>query len=73
MRSTSYNNVYVNGNGMFISVELASDRIQLSLLAPQFFHGGGSTRTETAIRLTGMMVLASSCGDTNVDLINCSY
>jgi len=24
------------------------------------------------IRLTGMMVLASNCGDINVDLINCS-
>ena len=40
--------------------------------APQLSHGGGSTRTETAIRLTGMMVLASNCGDTYVDLINCS-
>jgi len=33
---------------MFISDRYASDRIQLSLLAPQFSHGGGSTPTETA-------------------------
>ena len=62
-------NVYLNVKEMFISDIGASDRIQLSLLAPQFYIGGGSTRTETAIRLTGMMGLASNRGDTNVDLI----
>ena len=44
----SRDNVYLNVKEMFISDIGASARIQLSLLAPQFSHGGGSTRTETA-------------------------
>jgi hypothetical protein len=60
---------------MFISVELASVRIQLSLLAPQFSHGGGSTPTETAITPcrndgVGLQLRGQKIG--NVDLTNCS-
>ena len=54
-----WDNVYLNIKETFISDIGASDRIQLSLLAPQFSHGGGSTRTETAI---------SPCRDDGVGL-----
>ena len=42
------NKVYLHFKEMFIWKRSTSVRIQLSLLAPQFSHGGGSTRTETA-------------------------
>jgi hypothetical protein len=53
---------------MFILAESASKEIQLQASPAINKHGGGSTPTETAFRLTGMRVLASNCGDTHVDL-----
>jgi hypothetical protein len=44
----SWDDVCLNVKEMFIWIMCPSARIQLSLLAPQFSHGGGSTRTETA-------------------------
>src|SRR5271157_1964201 len=57
---------------MFISVDLASVRIQLSLLAPQFFTWRRLNPYRNGDCLAGMTELASNCGDTNVDLTNCS-
>jgi hypothetical protein len=57
---------------MFISVEFAFVRIQLSLLVPRFYMAAAQPLPQRRIRLTGMTELASNCGDTYVDLINCS-
>jgi hypothetical protein len=57
---------------MFISRKTPSEYLAITL-APQLTHGGGSTPTAKAhSRPTGMKELASNCGNTNVDLKNCS-
>jgi hypothetical protein len=63
----AYSNVYFVGKEMFISAESASDRIQLQLASPAINKfGGGSTPTETALRLrdagVGLQLRGHTCG-----------
>jgi hypothetical protein len=61
-------NVYFVRKEMFISAESASDRIQLQLASPAITTLAAAQPQPKRRFASGMRVLASSCGDTHVDL-----
>jgi hypothetical protein len=63
-----HSNVYLIGKEMFISAESASKRIQLQQASPAITTWRRLNPNRNGDYASGMRVLASSCGDTHVDL-----